>query len=66
MTLPEATVLLDCVVTVPSVRPAEVIEAVAAAWVRPTTLGTETGAGPLETTRLTAEPLATLVPAEGF
>jgi hypothetical protein len=42
MTSPEATLLLDCIVTAPNVRPAPVIEVVAAAWVMPTTLGTET------------------------
>jgi hypothetical protein len=31
MTTPEATVLLDCMVTVPRVSPADVIEVVAAA-----------------------------------
>lgn len=40
MTLPEGTVLLDAVVTVPTVRPAPVIADEAAAWVSPTTLGT--------------------------
>src|SRR5204862_1870530 len=66
MTLPEATVLLDCIVTVPAVRAAPVMALVADACVWPTTSGTATGAGPLETTRLTAEPLATLVPAAGL
>ena len=42
MTLPEATVVLDCIVTVPSFRPAPVIAVVAAAWLLPTTLGTLT------------------------
>jgi hypothetical protein len=40
ITLPEATVLLDAVVTVPTVRPAVVIAVDAAAWVSPTTFGT--------------------------
>src|SRR5207302_10692782 len=69
ITLPEATVVLDCCVTVPTVRPALVMALVAAACVSPTTLarGTSDRAGaPLETTRLTAEPLATLVPAAGL
>src|SRR5881227_2415806 len=66
MTLPEATVLLDCIVTAPTVRPAPVMALVAAACVWPTTFGTAICAGPLETTRLTAEPLATLVPAVGL
>jgi hypothetical protein len=42
MTLPEATVLLDCGVTVPMVRPAPVMALVAAACVWPTTFGTAT------------------------
>ncbi len=42
MTLPEATVLLDCMVTVPSTSPAPVIALVAAACVSPTTFGTLT------------------------
>src|SRR5438105_15312712 len=69
MTLPEATVLLDCCVTAPLVRPALVMALAAAACVWPTTFGTATGVGagaPLETTRLTAEPFATLVPAAGL
>src|SRR5438105_3081764 len=69
ITVPEATVVLDCIVTVPTVRPAPVMALVAAACVWPTTFGTGTGAGggaPLETTRLTATPLATLVPAAGL
>src|SRR5437588_11965802 len=69
ITLPEATVVLDCCVTVPLVRPAPVMALVAAACVWPTTFGTGTGGGggpPVETTRLTAKPLATLVPAAGL
>jgi hypothetical protein len=66
ITLPEATVLLDAVVTVPTIKPAPVIEVVAAACVAPTTLGTATLAGPLETTRFTDEPTLTLVPAVGL
>jgi hypothetical protein len=42
MTLPEATVALDCMVTVPSVRLAPVIAVVADACVLPTTFGTVT------------------------
>ena len=41
---PAATVALDAVVTVPTVRPAVVIALVAAACVRPTTFGTVTSA----------------------
>src|SRR5205085_10622714 len=59
MTLPAVTVLLDCIVTVPRVRPAPVMALVAADCVWPTTFGTAICAGPLETTRLTGEPLAT-------
>ena len=60
MTLPEATVLLDCRVTVPSTKPAPVMAVLAPACVSPTTLGTDTFAGPLETTMFTAEPTLTL------
>jgi hypothetical protein len=63
ITLPEATVVLDAVVTVPNVRPAEVIAVVAAACVEPTTFGTDT---PLETTRATPLPVLTEVPAVGL
>src|SRR5438067_1673408 len=69
ITLPEATVVLDCCVTAPTVRPALVMALVAAACVWPTTFGTATGGGgvaPHETTRLTAEALVTLVPAAGL
>jgi hypothetical protein len=48
MTLPEATVLLDWVVTVPVVNPAAVSAALAAACVSPTTFGTLTEVEPLE------------------
>lgn len=41
------------------------IAVLAAACVSPTTLGTDTDAGPEETTRATGEPLAALVPAAG-
>ena len=71
MTLPAATVLLDCVVTVPSrihfrrTRPWPLIAVMAAACVIPTTFGTETIAGPLDTTRFTADPTFKDVPAMG-
>ena len=65
ITPPEGTVLLDAVNTVPTTRPVPVIEVVAALWVSPTTFGTNTFAGPLETTRFTDEPTATDVPASG-
>src|SRR5205814_5938338 len=45
ITLPEATVVLDCCVTVPAVRPAPVMALVAAACVWPTTFGTSTVGG---------------------
>jgi hypothetical protein len=48
--------LLDAVVMVPTTRPAAVIAVCAFACVMPTTIGTETEAGPLETTKLTADP----------
>ena len=66
MTEPDGTVVLDAVVTVPTVRPAPVIAVVAAVCVRPTTFGTATCGGPDETTRLTALPVTTCVPPVGF
>ena len=66
MTEPAGTVGLDAFVTLPTTRPALVITVVARAWVSPTTLGTATSAGPVETTRLTALPLATCAPPAGF
>jgi hypothetical protein len=66
ITKPEATVELDWVVTVPTIKPPPVMAVPAAACVSPTTLGTDTGAGPLETTRLTEEPVLTDVVAAGF
>jgi hypothetical protein len=66
ITIPEAIVALDCVVTVLTARPAPVIALIAAACVAPTTFGTDTFAEPLETIKLTAEPEVTLVPATGL
>ena len=66
ITSPEGTVELDAVVTVPTTSPALVIALVAAACVNPTTFGTVTGAGPVDTVRLTALPEAALAPAEGL
>jgi hypothetical protein len=66
ITVPEGTVLLDCVVTVPTVSPTPVIAVPAALWVKPMTFGTVTFEGPLDTTRLTAEPVATLAPPSGL
>src|SRR5215210_668931 len=65
MTDPAGTALLDAVVTAPTVRPALVMADVAAAWARPTTLGTATCGGPEEMTRATALPVTTCVPATG-
>ena len=65
ITEPAGTVALDAVVIVPTVRPAPVIAVVAAACVRPTTFGTATCGGPDETTRETALPTMTCVPADG-
>ena len=66
MTVPLGTVELACWVTDPTISPAWVMALVAALWVRPTTLGTVTGAGSEDTTRSTAEPGATEAPAAGF
>src|SRR5882762_11669416 len=66
ITLPAGTVLLDAVVTVPSTNPALVMAVVAAAAVRPTTFGTATCPGPVDTTRFTADPTFTWVPAVGL
>src|SRR6267142_2416721 len=66
MTEPTGTVGLDAVVIAPTVRPADVIAAVAAACVRVTTLGTATSGGPDDTTSATALPATTCVPAAGF
>src|SRR5215813_3151406 len=65
ITDPDGTVVLDAVVTVPTVNPAFVIEVVAAACVRPTTFGTATCGGPDDTTRFTLLPTATCVPDVG-
>src|SRR5262245_6232463 len=65
ITLPPGTVVLGWNVTVPTTRPAPVIDVLAAACVRPTTFGTVTGGGPLETVRLTAVPGLTWVAAAG-
>src|SRR5881398_915844 len=65
MTDPAATVVLVAVVIVPTVSDAPVIAVLAAVCVRPTTPGTATCGRPLETTRLTALPMLTCVPATG-
>src|SRR5205807_9173346 len=69
ITLPEATVVLDCCVTVPAVRPALVRALVADACVWPTTFGTGTwggGGAPRETRRLAGGAGDTLVPGAGL
>src|SRR6186997_2403854 len=66
MTDPDGTVLLDAVLTDPIVRPAAEIADVAAVCVSPTTFGTATWDGPLETVKATALPERTSVPAPGF
>jgi hypothetical protein len=66
MTLPEGTVALLAWVIAPTVNPAPVIAADAAACVEFTTIGTATCAGPVEMTNATALPTATSVPAAGF
>jgi hypothetical protein len=58
-------IVLDTVVTVPSVRPALVIALVAPVCVSPTTFGTMTCGGPDDTTSETALPVATCVPDAG-
>src|SRR5215470_12433386 len=66
ITDPDGTVVLDDVVTVPTVNPAFVIAVEAAACVRPTTFGTATCGGPDDTTSATALPTTICVPAVGF
>src|SRR5882672_773591 len=63
MTEPAGTVRLDAVVTAPTLRFAPVIAVVAAACVRPTTLGTATCGGPDDTTSAAALPLSSVVTA---
>ena len=50
---------------VPTTRPAASMAARASFWRSPTTAGTATGLGPVLTTRLTAEPSSTSLPAGG-
>src|SRR5207302_11439514 len=61
ITVPAGTVELDCIVTLPTTRPAPVIAVVAATCTRLTTSHAITEAAPLLTTRLTAAPDVTLV-----
>src|SRR5262249_54818129 len=65
LTDPLGTVVLDAIVIVPTIKLALVIAVVAAACAWPTTFGTVTCGGPLDTTRSIALPLATCVPAAG-
>src|SRR6267142_2039214 len=65
ITAPDGTVVLDALVTGPTVRLAPVIALVAAACVRPTTFGVATCGGPDETTSATALAITTCVPAVG-
>ena len=66
ITNPAATVLLHCWVAVPVTRPAPVSAVPAAVCVWPTTLGTVTLHGPVETTKATALPDCTWASAAGF
>src|ERR671923_63601 len=62
---PAGTVMLDSVVTAPTIKFAPVIAVVAAACVSPTTLGTVTCGRPDETTSATALPTVSDTPASG-
>src|SRR5204862_89221 len=66
ITDPAGTVVLDAVVTAPTVRFAPAIAVVAAACVRPTTFGTATCGRPDDMTSATALPVVACVPATGF
>jgi hypothetical protein len=67
ITEPAGTTVLACVVVAPSENPAPVMAEVALACVSPTTFGTAVEAvDPEETTRATAELMATTLPAAGF
>ena len=65
ITDPDGTVVLDVVVTTPTVSPALVIAVVAAACVSQTTFGTATCGRPDDTTRSTALPVVACAPAAG-
>src|SRR5436305_1107837 len=65
MTEPAATVVLDAVVTAPTIRFAPVMAVAAAVCVSPTTDGTATCGTPDDTTSATALPVATCAPAIG-
>ena len=66
MTDPLGTVVLDCVVTVPTVNVAAVMALVAAVCVDPTTFGTVVVGKPDDTTSATAVLIVTVAPAAGF
>src|SRR5215471_14848251 len=66
MTEPDGTVVLDAVVTVPTVKFADVIALVAAVCVIDTTFGTMSIGRREDTTSTTARPDATWVPAHRF
>ena len=63
--MPGALPAAGCRVTSPTLRPAPDRAAVAAAWDWPVTSGTLTGAGPLETSTVTALPTLACPPAAG-
>jgi hypothetical protein len=65
MTEPDGTTVLATFVTVPTVRPAAVIELVADTCVMFTTLGTVTRDGPVDTVSATAVLMTTSVPLAG-
>src|SRR6476661_8261457 len=65
ITEPPGTVVLDCVVIVPTVSVAPVIAVLAAACVRPTTFGTVVCGRPDETTRATEVLMTTSLSAAG-
>src|SRR6185295_14181371 len=63
ITLPAGVVALGAVVMAPTVRPTPLIDELACACVRPTTFGTFTRGGPLDTTRFITVPISTLRPS---
>src|SRR3954466_15595011 len=65
MTLPDGTVMLEAVVSVPTTSCAPVIAVVAAACVNPTTAGALTCGRPVDTASDTLVPGFTSVPAAG-
>src|SRR5262245_10214645 len=65
MTSPAGMIVDELIVTAPSLRLLPVIVFVAAVCIRPTTFGTVTIEGPVDTTSATDDPGATAVPAAG-